>query len=398
MLFGGDADAARSLLDAIASSMITVTALTFSLTVVTLQLASSQFSPRLLRIFTSDLFVQATLALFLATFTYSLTVLRAVRSAGVSGQAEFIPRFAVTLAFLLAVASVVALVLFLAHLTTQIRVETMLRHVGSDASTTMRAVLSEREGTTTSLPAALRPPVDAVVVLAIDSGFVTWIEQGALVAGAVDEDALVSFEAHPGAFVVKGTPLGTAWPAGGGSFDSEAAERISDRVAGCVHTGTERTGSQDVGFRLRQLTDLANKALSPGINDPTTAIHALCHISDLLCALTDYDLGAHLIHDDDGRMRVALHRPDFAAYLDLGVAQPRRYGAEDPQVLERIFQVLLDLSHRAPAEYGPMVLTQLQRLQATVAAQGFDAHERAALAELGRHVEHRLRGTRSGAG
>ncbi len=129
VLFGGDADAARSLLGAIASSLITVTALTFSLTVATLQLASSQFSPRLLRTFTSDQFVQATLALFMATFTYALTVLRAVRSAGDSGQAEFVPKFAVTLAFLLAVASVLGLglVLFLAHLTSQIRVETMLR-------------------------------------------------------------------------------------------------------------------------------------------------------------------------------------------------------------------------------------------------------------------------------
>ncbi len=105
-LFGGDAGAARTLLAAIASSLITVTALTFSLTVVTLQLASSQFSPRLLRSFTSDLVVQVTLALFLATFTFALTVLRAVRSATESGQGEFVPQIAVSVAFLLAVASV----------------------------------------------------------------------------------------------------------------------------------------------------------------------------------------------------------------------------------------------------------------------------------------------------
>ncbi len=136
-LFGGDADAARSLLSTIASSLITVTALTFSLTVVTLQLASSQFSPRLLRTFTSDQFVQSTLALFLATFTYSLTVLRAVRSAGDSGQNEFVPKLAVTLAFVLAVGSVLGLVLFLAHLTEQIRVETMLRNVHRSPSAMM---------------------------------------------------------------------------------------------------------------------------------------------------------------------------------------------------------------------------------------------------------------------
>lgn len=344
--FGGDADAARSLLGAIASSLITVTSLTFSLTVVTLQLASSQFSPRLLRTFTSDLFVQTTLALFLATFTYALTVLRAVRSAGDAGQAEFVPRFAVSVAFLLTVASVVALVLFLTHLTAQIRVETMLHNVRRDASSTMRAVLPERERGDVDPQPTLRPPVDAVQVLAVDHGFLTWIEHGDLVAIAVDEGALISLGVHPGAFVVKGTPLGSAWPASGGHFDSEATSRLADRVATCVHTGPERTASQDVGYGLRQLTDVANKALSPGINDPTTAIHALGHISAFLCDLTDRDLGTQALRDDDDRVRVLLHRPDLAAYLDLGISQPRRYGVTDPQVMERIFKVLLDLSHR----------------------------------------------------
>lgn len=182
---------------AIASSLITVTSLTFSLTVVTLQLASSQFSPRLLRTFTRDLFVQTTLALFLATFTYALTVLRAVRSAGDTGQAEFVPRFAVSVAFLLTVASVVALVLFLAHLTAQIRVETLLHNVRRDASTTMRAVLPERE-------------LVAAQLLAVDHGFLTWIEHGDLLAVAVDEDVMISLDVHPGVFVVKGTPLGSS--------------------------------------------------------------------------------------------------------------------------------------------------------------------------------------------
>ena len=132
-LFGGGADAARTVLGAVASSLITVTSLTFSLTVVTLQLASSQFSPRLLRTFTRDRFVHVTLALFLATFTYALTVLRVVRTAD-EGQSVFVPQISVTLAFVLAIASVVGLVLFLAHLAREIRVETMLLNVHTDAS------------------------------------------------------------------------------------------------------------------------------------------------------------------------------------------------------------------------------------------------------------------------
>ena len=131
-LFGGGADAARAVLSAIAGSMITVTSLTFSLTVVTLQLASSQYSPRLLRTFSRDRVVHGTLALFLSTFVYALTVLRTVRTAA-DEQATFVPQLSVTLAFVLALASVLALVGFLAHLTGQVRVEAVLRNVHAEA-------------------------------------------------------------------------------------------------------------------------------------------------------------------------------------------------------------------------------------------------------------------------
>ncbi len=392
VLFGGDADAARSLLGVIASSLITVTALTFSLTVVTLQLASSQFSPRLLRTFTSDQFVQATLALFLATFTYSLTLLRAVRSVGDSGQTEFVPQFAVTLAFLLAVASVLALVLFLAHLTAQIRVETMLRNVHRDASRTMRAVLPERDGVDGDQSPWPRPPLDALQLFAQDCGFLTSIEEIDLVEVAVDEGAQLSLNVYPGSFLVEGTPVGAAWPVSGGRFDKETAERVSDLVAGCLHTGSERTASHDVGYGLRQLADVANKALSPGINDPTTAIHALGHISAHLCDLSDRDLGAQLLRDGDDQVRVTMHRPDLAAYIDLGISQPRRYGAADPQVMEKIFQVLLDLSHRVAPGERAAVRDQLERLRGTVEAQSFDSAERTALTELGQRIEQNLCG------
>ena len=149
-LFGGGPSAARELLGAVSGSLITVTSLTFSLTVVTLQLASSQFSPRLLRTFTRDRVVHVTLALFLTTFTYSLAVLRAVRDED-GEQAAFVPQISVTLAFVLGVASVLGLVIFLGHLAREIRVETMLRKVHRDATRTVARVLDER-GPTRAAP------------------------------------------------------------------------------------------------------------------------------------------------------------------------------------------------------------------------------------------------------
>ncbi|GAA1795773.1 DUF2254 domain-containing protein [Nocardioides hankookensis] len=395
-LFGGDADAARSLLGAIASSMITVTALTFSLTVVTLQLASSQFSPRLLRTFTRDQFVQVTLALFLATFTYALTVLRAVRGSDEVGDVELVPQVAVTVAFVLAVASVLGLVLFLAHLTEQIRVETMLRNVHREAMSTMNTVLDERapagerrdeRGDRGTVPT---PPAGSEELLATDDGFLTWVDERGLLDVAVDEGVTLSLEAHPGVFLVRGTRLGRVWSTTGSPLSVEAGERIRARAGDCVHLGFERTSTQDVGYGLRQLTDVANKALSPGINDPTTAIHALGHISSFLCALSDRDLGPGLMRDADDRVRVVLHRPDLASYVDLGVSQPRRYGAQDPQVLQKLHQVLLDLSSRADPDQRPVVRDELERLRATVAAQPFDAFERAKLDAMDSKIQRNL--------
>jgi uncharacterized membrane protein len=394
LVFGADADAARSLLGAIASSLITVTALTFSLTVVTLQLASSQFSPRLLRTFARDQFVQATLALFLATFTYALTVLRAVRGSDGGERTALVPQIAVSFAFVLAVASVVVLVLFLAHLTEQIRVETMLRGVHRDAMSTMRSELPERRPDSPDhRPGDTpRPPAGARHLLVVEGGFVTSIDNDRLLAIAEDEDVQVSLDAHPGSFLVVGTPLGNAWPAAGGRLDGESTQRVAGRVAGCVGTSFERTEAQDVGFGLRQLTDVANKALSPGINDPTTAIHALGHISAFLCSLTERVLGDVLLRDAGGRVRVVMRRPDLAGYVDLGISQPRRYGAGDPQVLEKIAQVLLDLSHHVTRDQHPVVREQLRRLRATVDTQPFDVEERAGLDRLGNLIEQTLRG------
>lgn len=370
ILFGGDADAARSVLGAVSSSLITVTSLTFSLTVVTLQLASGQFSPRLLRTFTSDIFVQATLGLFLATFTFSLTVLRSVRS-GSDGQIAFVPRISVTTSFVLAVGSVIGLVVFLAHLARQIRVETMLRDVHRDATATVDAVLnlSNRLEVRPDIPII---PDRAEPMVAVKSGFVIGVDHGALLAAAVEADAVVIIQTHPGSSVVQGTPLGRAWSLDG-VLAAPVWDRLQDRVARSVHLGYERTAAQDVGYGLRQLTDVANKALSPGVNDPTTAVHALAHISALLCELGDRDLDAVVLRDHDGNVRAVLQGPDLDELVDSALTQPRRYGAGDPAVMGRLFDLLGELAWRFPTSQHFVVSSQLSRLRATVEAQNFDS-------------------------
>ncbi len=392
-IFGGGAGAARTVLDAVASSLITVTSLTFSLTVVTLQLASSQFSPRLLRTFTRDRFVHLTLALFLSTFTYALTVLRSVRDPSDGGGA-FVPKISVTVAYLLALASVLALVLFLAHLAQEIRVETMLRTVHADASATLRRVLPELDpDSPDEVDRGPVPPLDSSPLLAGASGFLVHVDEDAILAAAVDCDAVVVIERHPGSSLIVGVPVGASWRHDGGPLAREQGEQLQTCVSAALTAGFERTGAQDVAFGLRQLADVTNKALSPGINDPTTAVHALAHSAALLCELARRDLGPQLLRDEDGRVRVVLRRPDLPVLLELALAQPRRYGAADAFVLTRIAQLLREVAwcvHR-PLDRRA-VADQLARLRVTAAAQDFDPAERERIAALTEQVTAALAG------
>lgn len=390
-LFSGGPEAARTVLSVIASSLITVTSLTFSLTVVTLQLASSQYSPRLLRTFAQDRFVHVTLALLLSTFTYSLTVLRTVR-ASLDDQIAFVPQLSVTMAYLLALASVIGLVVFLAHLARQIRVESLLRSVHTEAVQTIRRCTDAGEQ---PAGAVTVPATGTVPLCAASSGFLTSIDEAALLDAAVDVGAVVLLDRLSGDSLIAGTPIAVAWPleTGTAALDRQAVTVLSKRVADAVRTGFERTAAQDTAFGLRQIVDVAVKALSPGINDPTTAVHALSHASALLCEAAGRDLGPLLLRDGSGRVRVTLRRPDLPTLLDLAVSQPRRYGAADPDVIGRLFTLLREVAWSTRrTEDRAAVTEQLVRLCTAVERQTYDQAERTRMEDLNRSVREALDG------
>ncbi|KAA1251639.1 DUF2254 domain-containing protein [Mycobacterium simiae] len=389
LFFGGGAAEAREVLATIAGSAITVTSLTFSLTVVTLQLASGQYSPRLLRTFARDRFVQGTLALFLATFVYALTILRTVRE-GTAGNGLFVPKLSVTMAYLLALSAVVFLVFFLAHLARGIRVETLISTVHSDASQTANEVFAGRD----NKPAAFVPAVPAWAreLCAGSTGFVNNIDSDSLLSAAEHADAVIMVFRTPGEWLVAGTPIASAWPLQGAArLDRDVLKSLGDRVRAAVRTSDERTTVEDVAFGLQQLTDVAVRALSPSLNDPTTAIHTLGHSAALLCELVQRRLGPKVVTDDQGVMRVVVRRPDLVELLDLAVSQPRRYGASDPSLLSRLFELLQEVAWSATdPEHKTAISDQLARLRHTVSQQRFDDSEYAHLARLGRAVEAAL--------
>ena len=188
---------------------------------------------------------------------------------------------------MLTLVSVFALVLFLDHLATQIRVETMLDDVHTDASQTLGRVLQKRADDPPSNQFPPQAPAGAVPIETAESGFLVSVDEDDLLAAARQAGAVVQIQGFPGGSLVRGTPMGRSWPLGADPLTKEQQSELAERVAAAAVAGRERTAAQDIAYGLRQLTDVATKALSPGINDPTTAVHALGHISGLLCELVE---------------------------------------------------------------------------------------------------------------
>jgi uncharacterized membrane protein len=267
----------------------------------------------------------------------------------------------------------------------------MLLKVHSDAGDTVRRVLPRR-GRNPDAEALPIPPPDAVPLPAPRSGFLVMLDEEALLSAAVKADAVLFVDACPGTLLVAGAPIGAGWPRAGGSFESGTHDSLARRVAKAARTGFERTAAHDVQYGFRQLSDVVAKALSPGINDPTTAVHALGHLTALLCEVAGRRLGSLVLRDDEARVRVVLRRPALADLLETALTAPLHYGAGDLDVMAQLLFLLRDLAWCAPEDQRPMIAERLSRVRAKVAEQRFDTGELDRLAALTRQVDHALTG------
>ncbi len=376
--FTGGPSSSRELLSAIASSMLTLTALVFSVTLVVLQLASSQFSPRVLRTFLHDRRVQLTLGIFTATFVYALVVLREVRGEeGIAGR--FIPGIAISVAFFLAVVSVGLLVAYINHITQSIRVVNIIARIGKE---TEAAIGREHPFDAEPLPVPAQPDPVARVLTAPEAGVVVVVQHERLVDLAERADALVRLVPRIGDFVPRGAPLFEV--AGGEDLDEE-------KVLRAVLVERERSGRQDVAFGFRQLVDIAERALSPGVNDPTTAVQCLDQLHDLLRQLAQrpYPTGAH--HDADGHLRLVVPSASWDDHVALALDEIRHWGASSLQIHRRIRSLVLDLLDVVgPDRSGPLE-RQLEVLDARV--EDLPEVERGGATRTGRRGASEARGS-----
>ena len=350
--FAGTPEGARAILATVAGSTITVTGLTFSLTVVALQVASSQFTPRLMRTFLSDRGNQAVLSVFLGTFAYTLAVLRSVRSSSEAGG-SFVPDIAVALGLALTVLSVAMLVYFFHHLTQQLRVESVLAELQRDTARLARDLLPLREDDGRAAPELPDVHVDATPLRALRTGYLQTVDGDRLRQVAIGHGVVLVLRPVVGGHVTQGSTVAWAVPLSesGALVDrSVDLEALTRDLHGGIHLGRERTLQQDVAFGIRQLVDIVARALSPGINDPATAVAAIGSLAAVLAELTGRRLDPIVRTDDEGRVRAVAPQPTFAEILALACDQPRRYGRSEPAVLTELLRMLTDLSERKPGD------------------------------------------------
>lgn len=355
-LFQGTADDARTLLIAIASTMATVIALVLGLTVVALQFASTQFSPRLLRNFLRDRINQVVLSVFVATFTYSTAGLYTVGVAAGRRTDEY-PRLAVTIALVLLFLSLLMLVFFVHHLAHSIQIDEVMRGVERQ---TLLVIDRDLPSVGLSAEAPPEPPRWASALPAPQSGYVQTIHPEALLDAATALNVAVAVTRMVGEHVIEGAPLVQVWRAS--PMAPPDLETFRSAARNAVLLGFERTAQQDVAFGIGQLADIAVKALSPAINDPYTAIQAIEHVSVVLASLAGRRLGTQLLLDSDGVLRVVVPAPNLADYLDLACGQVRRYGRAEPRFDRALLRILHSTAQFCRDDAGRSLVARQVRL------------------------------------
>jgi uncharacterized membrane protein len=382
-LFQGTADDARTLLLGISGTMMTVIALVLGLTLVALQLSSTQFSPRLLRNFLRDRTNQLVLAVFVATFTYATAGLYTVGIDEGRRVGEY-PRMAVTVAILLLFASLMVLVYFVHHIAHSIQVDEVMSRVERNTLHVIHHDLPTTGICTSSCP---EPPAWAVAIGSYASGYVQTVHHEPLLELATIEDVTVSITPMVGEHVIRRAPLVWVWRSSPEQPPPNPAV-FATAARDAVRIGFERTAEQDVAFGVRQLADIAVKALSPAINDPYTSIQSLEHISVLLAALAKRELGSQLIRDGDGTLRVILHGRDLAYFLELSTGQIRRYGKAEPRVMRALLRVLRSTGQFCRDDEGRALVAGHVRLVMEAAEAGIE--QRADLEPVLEHGERVL--------
>ncbi|MDH4144361.1 MAG: DUF2254 domain-containing protein [Acidimicrobiia bacterium] len=365
-VFNGGPTSAQQILATIVTSMLTFTGLVFTITVVTLQLASSQFSPRVLRSFLRDRGSQVSLGVFTATFVFALVVLSQVRTGAVG--AAFVPRLSVSLTFGLVITSLVTFIYYVNHITQAIRVVNIIDSIAEETSASLDRVWTVDPGIEMPNKVADLGACRQVISLEGRDGVLAGLDIGGLVELARRHDCVFRLVADMGDFVANGAPLIEVL---GGRTDVAPANLLDQ-----MDFGRERSMRQDPAYGFRQLVDIAERALSPSLNDPTTAIQTIDRLHGLLrrVATRPQPTGAYC--DSDGDLRFMRSIVGWRGLVTLSFEEIREYGSSSIQVHRRLRAAITDLIDVAPTDRMPPLQRQLHLLDESVRRSFHEPEER----------------------
>lgn len=363
LIFTGGPDSARGILQTVAGAVITLTALVFTITIVALQLSSQQFSPRVLRTFLRDTQSKLTLGIFISTFIYCLMVLRVIGTADDRGVT--IPSISMMALLVLVVASVAMFVSYISHMAHSIRVSQIVAAVGAETRDLIESLDDSVSDPKGDLSLVGRPVGDVVKVR--DIGSLTALDHRGLVELAASSGVALVMKVGVGDFLVYEQELVEV--RGSGEIDHDAVHELTT-------VSLERTMQQDVAFGIRQLVDVAEKALSPSMNDPTTAVMALDQIHDLMRRLVDRSFPPTIHLDRAGIVRLVSKEWDWEALVTLAFTEIRQFAGSSLQVTRRMMAVLHDLTHIAPPERQRCLEREARQLEAAVRRSFDQEHDR----------------------
>lgn len=345
-LLGAGADGARGMMSTIAGSMITVVGVTFSMVLMVLALASTQYTSRILRNFMRSRVTQYVLGIFCGIFTYCLIVLRMIRSGDEGG---FVPHISVFLGFALALFGVSALVYFIHHIAYSIQASTIIATVTRETVGVIDRLYPEPfedSEQATQQATRIAPPMAGGEWHDIPShqtGYVQSVDMETLVRLARENRTLVRMDRGVGEFVVQGRPLLSV------AMESKPDDELVDGLRGAVAVSRQRTVEDDVGFGIRQIVDVALKALSPGVNDTTTAVICVDYLTSILERLSRRRMPGETCSSEDGAC-VIFRGPSFRGLLGEAFDQIRRNARGEMAVLSRILvgvEILLEVTKDA---------------------------------------------------
>ncbi len=354
----GTADAARQILTTIAAAVITVVTLVFSITIVTLTLASTQFGPRMLRNFIRDRITQVTLGSFVATFVYAILTLVSI---GPHAHGEFVPHLSLTVTMALVIVDVVVLVVFIDHIAKSIQLPQVIASIAGDLSRAIEAeVTMPAPGFAKSGPSLaemlVRLDEDSGVVRAPSSGYLQFVSVSRLIDISAASNAVIRLLHRPGHFVVEGEPLANVWPAA-------ATSGVARALGGAHATGPHRTLTQDLSFAVDQLVEIAIRALSPAVNDTFTAIACVDWLGDGLGKLAYRWHPATVHRDAAGHLRVITVTVSFRRLVERSHDKIRQASRGMPAVMIRQLDGLAKvMAYSRSAEQRELLLAQAEMI------------------------------------